>query len=55
MMGLFLAIFMNAIPALSQALFGDVKIPTKLYDEAKSNFNKIVGNIKGWWKNIRKD
>jgi len=55
MMGLFLAIFMNAIPALSQALFGNVKIPTNLYEETKSNFTKIVSNVKVWWKNIRKD
>jgi len=55
MMGLFLAIFMNAIPALSQALFSDVKIPTKLYDDVKKDFGKITSNVKAWWKNIKKD
>lgn len=55
MMGLFLAMFMNAIPALSQALFSDVKIPDKFYEDTKKDFQKITSNIKSWWKNIKKE
>ena len=55
MMGVFLAMFMNAIPALSQALFSDVKIPNQLYEDAKKDFNKLTDSIKKWWKNIKKD
>jgi hypothetical protein len=52
MLGLFLAMFMNAIPALIQALFADVKIPQKLYDDTRDNLKKISGNVKEWWGKI---
>jgi hypothetical protein len=52
MLGLFLAMFMNAIPALIQALFADVKIPNKLYDSAEKNIKQINKSVREWWKKI---
>lgn len=54
MLGLFLAMFMNAIPALAGALFGNVKIPDQLYKDTKDNLKKITDNMKKWWQEIKK-
>ena len=52
MMGLFLAMFMNAIPALTRALFDDVKVPEGYYNTAREDIGKIWKNTKEWWKKI---
>jgi hypothetical protein len=54
MLGIFLAMFMNAIPALSQALFGDVKIPDEYYKKTRDNLKTAGKSIKKWWGKISK-
>ncbi|MCL2748930.1 MAG: hypothetical protein FWE50_02540 [Alphaproteobacteria bacterium] len=54
MMGLFLAMLMNSIPALVQALFGEVKIPEDYYKKAREDLDKVWKNTKEWWKKISK-
>ncbi|MCL1891880.1 MAG: hypothetical protein FWF97_01120 [Alphaproteobacteria bacterium] len=54
MLGIFLAMFMNSIPALTQALFGEVKIPEDYYKKARDDLKKISGNVTDWWKKVSK-
>lgn len=53
LMGLFLAMIMNSIPALVKALFGNIEIPTKYYDSAKKNINTLWTNTKKYWTSTK--
>lgn len=52
-MGIFIAMFMTMIPALSKTLF-NVQISTDFYDTTKKNLNIIWGNLKKWYAAIKK-
>lgn len=54
LMGLFIAMFMNMIPALVKTLFSNVEIPEKFYEDAKKDINTLWANAKNWYKGIKK-
>lgn len=53
LMGLFIAMFMNMIPALIKSLFS-VSVPDSFYKTTKENINKTFDNMKKWYKSIKK-
>lgn len=52
-MGVFIAMFMTAIPALAKSLF-NVSISTKYYDNLKNDLKVTWGNMKKFWADIHK-
>ncbi len=54
LMGLFIAMFMGMIPALVKSLFGDIKIPSKYYEDTKKNIQTIQSNVKKWYDSVKK-
>lgn len=54
LMGVFIAMFMVSIRSLIEALFSKVGIPSKYYDTAKSDLQKIWGNMKTWYTSVSK-
>lgn len=55
MMGLFIAMFMNMIPALIKTLFQiSPEAYNKSYETAKKNLSTLQKNVKNWWKSISK-
>jgi len=52
--GIFIAFFMTSIPALVKMLFNKVEIPDNYYKQVSGDVQKIWGNMKGWWKNLKK-
>ena len=53
LMGIFFAMFMTMIPALSKTLF-NVQVSTDFYDTAKKNANIVWENLKKWYAAIKK-
>ena len=53
LMGIFFAMFMTMIPALSKSLFS-VQISTKYYDETKKNIDIVWKNLKKWYDTMKK-
>ena len=53
LMGIFFAMFMTMIPALSKTLF-KVQVSTDFYDTAKKNANIVWENLKKWYAAIKK-
>ncbi len=53
LMGIFFAMFMTMIPALSKSLF-NVQISTKYYDETKKNIDIVWKNLKKWYDTMKK-
>ena len=52
-MGVFIAMFMTAIPALTKTLF-NVSISTKYYDNLKKDLQTTWGNLKNIWAKMKK-
>ena len=52
-MGVFIAMFMTAIPALTKTLF-NVSISTKYYDNLKKDLENTWGNLKKIWATMKK-
>ncbi len=52
-MGVFIAMFMTAIPALTKSLF-NVSISTKYYDTLKKDLETTWGNLKKIWATMKK-
>ena len=53
LMGIFIAMFMTMIPALSKTLFS-VQISTDFYDTAKKNVEIVWENLKKWYDTMKK-
>ena len=53
LMGMFIAMFMNLIPALSKALFS-VTISRDFYDTTKKNLTTLWSGMKKWYADIKK-
>ncbi len=53
LMGVFIAMFMTAIPALTKTLF-NVSISTKYYDNLKKDLQTTWGNLKNIWAKMKK-
>ena len=53
LMGIFIAMFMTMIPALSKTLF-NVQISTDFYETTKKNTEIIWANLKKWYAAIKK-
>ena len=53
LMGVFIAMFMVSIRALIETLFSKVAIPSKYYETAKNDLNKVWENMKKWYTDIR--
>ena len=53
LMGVFVAMFMTAIPALTKTLF-NVSISTKYYYNLKKDLQTTWGNLKKIWSNMKK-
>jgi hypothetical protein len=53
LMGVFLAMFMTSIPALSKSLF-NVTISDDFYETTKKNLNIMWSNLQKWYKVIKK-
>lgn len=53
LIGIFLALFMTSIPALSKTLF-NASISQKYYDTAKKDVNIMWGHLKKWYGFIKK-
>ncbi|MBO5705347.1 MAG: hypothetical protein J6R99_04990, partial [Alphaproteobacteria bacterium] len=53
LMGVFIAMFMVSIPALTKSLF-NVSISTKYYDNLKKDLETTWGNLKKIWGNLKK-
>lgn len=53
LMGIFIAMFMTMIPALTKSLF-DVQISTKFYDTTKKNIEIVWQNLKKWYDTMKK-
>ncbi|MBR5566611.1 MAG: hypothetical protein IKW09_00715, partial [Alphaproteobacteria bacterium] len=53
LMGIFFAMFMTMIPALSKTLF-NIQVSTDFYDTAKKNANIVWENLKKWYAAIKK-
>ena len=53
LMGVFIAMFMISIPALSKSLF-NVSISTEYYDNLKKDVKTTWGNVKKVWSSIEK-
>ena len=53
LMGIFIAMFMTMIPALSKSLF-NVQISDNFYKTAKSNALAVWNGVKSWYKVIKK-
>jgi len=53
LMGLFIAMFMNMIPALIKTLF-TINVPDKFYQGAKSDVKNLWANAKKWYDGIKK-
>ena len=52
-MGVFIAMFMTAIPALTKSLF-NVSLSTKYYDSIKKDLQTTWGNVKKVWSKLEK-
>ncbi|MBE6457780.1 MAG: hypothetical protein E7011_03175 [Alphaproteobacteria bacterium] len=53
LMGIFIAMFMIMIPALSKTLF-NVQMSTRFYDTTKKNIEIVWENLKKWYSAIKK-
>ncbi len=53
LMGIFIAMFMNMIPALVKTLF-NISISDKYYETTKKNLNIMWGNMKKWYAALKK-
>lgn len=53
LMGLFIAMFMVSIRALIESLFDKVAIPSKYYETAKNDINKVWDNMKKWYVAVK--
>lgn len=53
LMGIFIAMFMTMIPALSKTLFS-VQISTSFYDTTKKNIEIVWKNLKNWYDTMKK-
>ena len=53
LMGLFMAMFMTMIPALSKSLF-NINISTDFYDKAKKNLDTLWKGLKNTYAQIKK-
>ena len=53
LMGIFAAMFMNMIPALSKTLF-NVQISDDFYKTTKNNINIMWKNLKKWYEVMKK-
>lgn len=53
LMGIFIAMFMNMIPALVKTLF-NISISDKYYETTKKNINIVWGNMKKWYAALKK-
>jgi len=53
LMGIFIAMFMNMIPALVKTLF-NVQISDKFYQTTKKNLNILWGNVRKWYAALKK-
>lgn len=53
LMGIFIAMFMNMIPALIKTLF-NISISDKYYETVKKNLNIMWGNLKKWYEALKK-
>ncbi len=53
LMGVFIAMFMTSIPALTKALF-NVSVPEDFYNTAQKNVKIVWENLKKWYAQIKK-
>lgn len=53
MMGIFISMFMNMIPALSKAIF-NIQISSEYYESAKKDLEKLWENVKKTYENLKK-
>ena len=53
LMGIFMAMFMTAIPALIKTIF-NVTVSTEYYDSAKKDLNKLWEDGKKWYESLKK-
>ena len=53
MMGIFISMFMNMIPALAKSIF-NIQISSEYYESAQKNLEKLWENIKKTYENLKK-
>ena len=53
MMGIFISMFMNMIPALAKSIF-NIQISSEYYESAKKDLEKLWENVKKTYENLKK-
>ncbi len=53
MMGIFITMFMNMIPALAKTIF-NIQISSEYYESAKKDLEKMWENLKKWYESVKK-